>query len=113
MIFRFCHTQQIVRGHAVELRQRDNAEWADVLEIVCLIFAEGGLGKPGLLRKLFQRQAPFHSQILQSLLYGEFYLHGAPLLLSVYKRGNPPCFALFSYLLDIRERAHFFAKLFL
>lgn len=57
VIFRFCHTQQIVRGHAVELRQRDNAEWADVLEIVCLIFAEGGLGKPGLLRKLFQRQA--------------------------------------------------------
>ena len=113
VIFCFCHAQQIVRGHAVELRQRDDAERADVFEIVCLIFAEGGLGKPGLLRKLFQRQAPFHSQILQSLLYGEFYLHGAPLLLSVSKRGNLPCFALFSDLLDMRERAHFFAKLFL
>ena len=113
VIFCFRHAQQIVRGHAIELRQRDNTERADVFEIVCLIFAEGGLGKPGLLRKLFQRQAPFHSQILQSLLYGEFYLHGAPLLLSVSKRGNLPCFALFSDLLDIRERAHFFVKLYL
>ena len=53
--FCFCHTRQIVRGHTVELRRRDNAEWADVLEIICLIFAESGLGKPGLLCKLFQR----------------------------------------------------------
>ena len=113
VIFCFCHTQQIVRGHAVELCQCDNAERADVLEIVCLIFTEGGLGKPGLLCKLFQCQAPFHSQILQPFLYGEFHLHGVSLLLSVSKRGNPPCFALFSYLLDIRERVYFFAKLFL
>ena len=61
VIFCFCHAQQIVCGHAVELCQRDDAERADVFEIVCLIFAEGGLGKPSLLRELFQRQASFHT----------------------------------------------------
>ena len=29
VIFCFCHAQQIVRGHAVELCQRDNAERAE------------------------------------------------------------------------------------
>ena len=53
------------------------------------------------------------SAVPKPLLYGKFHLHGVSLLLSVSKRGNLPCFALFSHLLDIRERAHFFVKLFL
>ena len=75
VIFCFRQPQQIVRGHAVEFRQRDDAEWADVLEIIGLILAQGGFGNTGFLRKLLQSQVPFHPQILQFLLYSQFGVH--------------------------------------
>ena len=42
VIFCFRQPQQIVRGHAVEFRQSDNAEWADILEIIGFIFTQCG-----------------------------------------------------------------------
>ena len=75
VIFCFCQSQQIVRGHAVEFRQRDDAEGADVFEIIGFIFTQCGFGNAGFLCKLLQSQVPFHSQILQFFLYCQFCIH--------------------------------------
>ena len=61
--FCFRQPQQVVGGHAVILCQLDKGIVADVLEVVRFVAAQRGLGKPGLLRKLFQRQATLHTQV--------------------------------------------------
>ena len=52
VIFCFRQPQQIVRGYTVEFRQGDNAEWADILEIIGFIFTQCGFGNAGFFRKL-------------------------------------------------------------
>ena len=64
VIFCFCHAHQIIRRHAVVFCQGDNAEGADVLEIVSFIFSKGGFGDSRFFCKLLQSQVPFHTQIL-------------------------------------------------
>ena len=43
VIFLFCQPQQVIGGHAVELRQLHHAERADILEIVGFVFSQRGL----------------------------------------------------------------------
>ena len=75
VIFCFRQPQQIVRGHAIEFCQSDDAEWADVLEIIGFVFSQSGFGNAGFFRKLLQSQVPLHPQILQFLLYCQFCVH--------------------------------------
>ena len=55
VIFCFRQSHQVIGGYPIELCQRRDAERADVLEIVRLIFAEGSTGNPRRFEKLFQR----------------------------------------------------------
>ena len=75
VIFCFRQSQQIVRGHAVVFCQRDDAERADILEVIGFILTQCGFGNAGFFRKLLQSQMPFHSQILQFFLYCQFCIH--------------------------------------
>ena len=61
VIFHFRQPQQIISGHTVKLRQPDKGIVADVLEVFRFVTAQRRLGKPGLLRKLPQRQATLHT----------------------------------------------------
>ena len=112
VIFIFCQTQQIVRRNAVELRQGQDRKGADVLSrCIGFVFSQGRTGQASAFRQFFQRQMKIHdTQVFQSFLNCELRLHTPS---PFHKRGNPRIFALFSCLLDIRERAYFFAKLYL
>ena len=120
VIFCFRQSHQVIGGYPVELCQRRDAEWADVLEIVRLIFAEGCTGNPRRLGKLFQCQTALYPQIFEPLWDRQFDIHiRAPFRsashysIDFYKRGNFRFSHPFSNLLDIREQTRFFVKLYL
>ena len=56
VIFIFGQPQQIVRGYAIEIRQRRDRKRADILVVIGFIFSQCRFGQTGLLRQLFQRQ---------------------------------------------------------
>ena len=120
VIFSFCQSHQVIGGYPIKLCQRRDAERADVLEIVRLIFAEGGAGNACCLGKLFQCQVALCPQIFKPLRDRQFDIHirapsrsASHYSTDFYKRGNFRFSHPFSNLLDIREQARFFVKLYL
>ena len=113
VILCFRQAQQVVRGHAVELRQSGDTVRADFLVVVSLIASKGRRGKSCLLRKLLQRKGVRITQILQSLPVCQFDIHTSHLLFLYYSTPFPRAWknsllGAISYFSDIRERPRFF-----
>ena len=75
VIFIFGQPQQIVRGYAIEIRQRRDRKRADILVVIGFIFSQCRFGQTGLLRQLFQRQVALLAQVLKPFRDRQLYLH--------------------------------------